>query len=221
MTDSQNTLAAALLKAQAAMPPLVTDSSNPHFRSTYLSLHGLQQAVLPVLNAHGLLWIAMPLENELGKPVLQYTLLHAETGESLEGQMPLLLGNQETSQSFGSAITYARRYALSAVLGLAADDDDGNAASDKKSVAPKVTKVSTSGGDAPATVAQRRLINARAQDAKLSPVQLANAITLAMGGKPVDYADESLAEGKLGLMLERLPKVKVDAVLSEIARIAQ
>lgn len=142
-------LMGALLAVQGEAPSLQRDKINPAFKSKYLSLEKLMEQVLPVLNKHGLVWITLPGIVE-GQPVLRYRLIcttpRIEAVDSegramgcpswadvIEGTMPLLLTKND-SQGLGSAITYARRYALMAVLGLVADeDDDGNAASGTRS----------------------------------------------------------------------------------------
>ena len=117
-------LAAALFAAQEAMPDLVKDSTNPHFKNTYVSLDRVLDTVQPVLRAHGLMVTQSP-----DRDVLTTRITLVENGESFVGEHPLVL-ERETPQAIGSAITYARRYALLAMLGLTADeDDDGVAAS--------------------------------------------------------------------------------------------
>ena len=79
----------------------------------------------------------MPVSDDHGHPALLYRLAHATTGEVLEGVMPLLLDKQN-AQGLGSAITYARRYSLCAVLNIVADeDDDGQKASQGASERPR------------------------------------------------------------------------------------
>jgi hypothetical protein len=112
----------SLAAVQAAVPALKKDKTNPHFRSKYVSLDSIVETVGPLLNEHGLVWITKPSSNEHG-PTLDYRLVHVKTGEGESGSMPLLLTKQD-SQGFGSAVTYARRYALSSVLNLVTDDDD-------------------------------------------------------------------------------------------------
>lgn len=121
-------LAKALHGFQAEAPSIQRDSLNPHFRSKYVSLETLTEQVLPVLNKHGV--VLMQLPTVVGnQPALRTVLVHAESGDSVEDVMFLML-DKDTPQAQGSAITYARRYALMAFLGLVADeDDDGNASS--------------------------------------------------------------------------------------------
>lgn len=128
-SDSIAKLAAALVKAQPAFETAKMDSVNPFFKSKYADLGAVWDAVRPGLKANGLAITQFPTHLE-GKPALTTTLIH-ESGEWMEATYPLMVPSKdETSQGYGSAVTYARRYGLSAVLGVIADtDDDGNAAS--------------------------------------------------------------------------------------------
>lgn len=120
-------LAAALVKAQAAMPPVLPDKQNPHFRSMFVSLDHLIATTRGVLNDHGLAIVQSPSHID-GSPALSTTIYH-ESGESTTDVMPLILGGSDM-QKLGAALTYARRYAWAAALGICADeDDDGNTAS--------------------------------------------------------------------------------------------
>jgi hypothetical protein len=118
----------ALLRVQQDAPTLPRDATNPHYRSRYTSLDAIVEHIAPVLARHGLVWMTLPCRDSDGSPALRYRLAHAESGEAIEGVMPLLLTKSDP-QGMGSAITYARRYSLCAVLNLVADeDDDGNTA---------------------------------------------------------------------------------------------
>lgn len=129
MTATTGSLLKALLAVQAQAPTLPKDGKNPAFGgSRFTTLKAVVDTVGPLLAENGLVWMSKPGTNEHGQPVLHYTLAHAPSGEREEGSMPLLLTKTD-SQGQGSAITYARRYSLCAVLNLVADDDDdGNAA---------------------------------------------------------------------------------------------
>ena len=121
------TLLDAVLAVQAEAPTLKKDATNPRFGS-FTPLDTVVETIGPLLSKHGLVWRTSPTTNEHGQPALKYRLSHAESGETDEDVMPLLLGKADM-QGLGSAITYARRYALCAVLNLVSDDDDdGNAA---------------------------------------------------------------------------------------------
>jgi hypothetical protein len=134
----------ALLAVQAEAPTLPKSGFNPHYKSRFTPLDDIVERIGPLLHKNGLVWTTWPSHAE-GEPTLKYKLAHAPSGEVEEGEMLLLLGKQ-TAQDQGSAITYARRYALCAVLNLVADDDDdGNAASRQQAQqqealpAPKLT----------------------------------------------------------------------------------
>jgi hypothetical protein len=108
------------------MPALQRDRLNPHFQSRYLSLETLLAEVLPVLNKHGIVVSHLPryVETATGlRPALRTVLYHAESGESLEETM-LLFPVKDAPPEQGSAITYARRQSLQAILGISADVDD-------------------------------------------------------------------------------------------------
>ena len=124
-------LFAALHAVQAEALKIPKDSRNPHFGNKYISLDKLVPQVLPLLNANGLVLTQLPTHIGFDEavPALSTRITHAESGEYIEATMPLLLDRQN-SQGVGSAITYARRYALLSALGLVADeDDDGEKAS--------------------------------------------------------------------------------------------
>jgi ERF superfamily len=123
-------LLSALLAVQAEVGTLPKDkkatvrSEKGSYQYSYSSLDTIVETVGPILNRHGLIWISLPGSHlQTGMPELAYQLIH-ESGESIEGRMPLMLGGKQDSQALGSAITYARRYALTAVLNLVADEDD-------------------------------------------------------------------------------------------------
>ncbi len=131
MTDQPKTLLTALLAVQAELPNISLEKKgkNPAFKSKYLTLDGLHRAIIPLLNRHSLVWTTQPAHTAEG-PYLGYALIHAPSGERIEGMMPLMLDKQN-SQGLGSAITYARRYSLLSVIGAVGDeDDDGQKASE-------------------------------------------------------------------------------------------
>lgn len=131
MTDS---IYIALAKAQAEFTPVLKNKTNPHLRNRYADLQSILDAVRPALNKHGL-FLTQKVVTDAGHVSIE-TLIIGESGESLSsGQLfvPDVKTNSGTTaiQAMGSAITYARRYSLSAFLGVTAeDDDDGNGAQD-------------------------------------------------------------------------------------------
>lgn len=118
-------IAAALAKAQTEMGSALKQSNNLAYRSKYADLGNVIDACLPALNANGIAVIQPIGEDEIGKFV-ETVFIHV-SGETLSCRVPLIVGKNDM-QGFGSAVTYARRYGLMAMAGIAPEDDDGNAA---------------------------------------------------------------------------------------------
>lgn len=136
MSPSVKELASALIKAQAGMPRLAKDKTNPFFKSAYVGLDTVMPAALKVLSEHSLGVVQTIGQDERGGTTLSTTLLH-ESGEWISDTQPLLLVKPDP-QGQGSAVTYARRYAMMALLGMVAEeDDDGNRASSPAHKAPQ------------------------------------------------------------------------------------
>jgi len=114
-------LAAALAAAQGMMENAVMNRINPHFKSKYADLAAIFDAARKPLSANGL-----AIVQTIGDGVLHTRLLHT-SGQWIASEHPLPMSGRP--QEIGSALTYARRYSLSALIGIAADeDDDANAA---------------------------------------------------------------------------------------------
>ena len=126
-SEDLDQLAKALSEAQAEMPVVAKEKSNPFFKSKYADLSAVIQGCSPIITKHGLSVSQFP-DFDGEHDLLTTRLLH-ESGQWLEASMRLLPIKQDP-QAQGSALTYARRYAYCACLGIVADeDDDGNAAS--------------------------------------------------------------------------------------------
>lgn len=136
MTDKTTTPAteapniyAALAAAQAEFRPVVKNCVNPAFGSKYADLQSILDATRPVLNRHGLFLYQRATSSKDGVSV--ETCVGHVSGETLSSGVMFvpLVGVKNAAQALGSAETYARRYSLSAFLGVSADeDDDGNGA---------------------------------------------------------------------------------------------
>lgn len=120
-------IATALAKAQLQMGNAKEKSSNPHFKSKYANLASVMDACMEALNSNGIA-VIQPIETETENGLSVTTVfIHGESGESLHNHVPLVVSKNDM-QGYGSAITYARRYGLMMMAGLATEDDDGNAA---------------------------------------------------------------------------------------------
>jgi hypothetical protein len=117
----------ALIQAQSEFRIAIKDVKNPFFKSLYADLESIVNAVQPALTKNGLGFI-QPISLVDGLMVITTTIIHT-SGQSISSIYPIDPVKKDP-QGYGSAITYARRYALSAMLGVVTgDDDDGNAAS--------------------------------------------------------------------------------------------
>ena len=130
MTHSEqiNELATALAKAQGQIEGAKKDSTNPHFKSSYADLASVWDACRKALSSNGLS-VAQGAESEDGRVGITTILMHA-SGQWMRSTL-LMRPMKDDPQGIGSCVTYARRYALAAIVGVAPEDDDGNAASAK------------------------------------------------------------------------------------------
>lgn len=145
-SEAINEVAAALAKAQGDMSPATRGSKNPFFHSTYASLADVMSACMPALNDNGIAVLQTPIMHGVkelpitkiddnGQPItftksvmrvgMACRLVHA-SGQWIEGYC-CADANGTNPQEVGSTITYLRRYMLQTMVGVAAEDDDGNA----------------------------------------------------------------------------------------------
>jgi hypothetical protein len=128
-SDSIKEIAIALNAAQKAMGAAKKDANNPFFSSTYADLNSVISAIKEPFENNGLSYSQFPLFKD-GFVGVETIVLHI-SGEWMSGELVLPIKKQDP-QAAGSAITYARRYALQAIAGIPAEDDDGNGATIEK-----------------------------------------------------------------------------------------
>lgn len=126
-SDDISLLAAAIVKAQPMVEGAKKGSVNPHFRSKYADLGSVWDAVSEALEKNDLAVSQFPDETAQGLPALTTMLIH-KSGQWISATYPLISVKQDP-QGFASAQTYARRYGLASVMGVIAEDDDGEGAS--------------------------------------------------------------------------------------------
>lgn len=119
-------LSASLLKAQKKMGSASKDKANPFYKSKYADLSSVLEVCKDPLNENGISILQPVLSDAVGDYVLT-TLLH-ESGEFISSKQRIVVKEANNPQAQGSAITYARRYGLQALLSIPAEDDDGEKA---------------------------------------------------------------------------------------------
>ena len=133
MNQSQDIseLSRAMLKIQQNLLPALKDATNPFTRSNYATLNSVMESCRSELLSHGI-WLTQlpcpaPVELGAGHIGLETRLIHAESGQWISSLAVIPLPKNDP-QGMGSAITYARRYSLCAMLGIVTEDDDGEGA---------------------------------------------------------------------------------------------
>ena len=210
METANDTLARALLSAQRDMPAVEKNATNPHFRSKYTTIDHLLAKTLPVLRKHGLLVTQWPTTVD-GREGLRTRVDHVDSGEWMEDVMVLAMA-KAGPQEQGSCLTYAKRYALGALLCISTeDDDDANAASVKDAPAAGVQASAPSVADGPdretaagaaqlATEPQRKLIRTLDDELEAKGVLDEEKVNAARSMA----ADESLPRASARKALDRL-----------------
>lgn len=127
-------LCKALAAAQSEIEGAVKDATNPHFKSRYADLASCMDAIRVPLSSRGLCYVQTTEIGDPGRLILATTLMHA-SGQWIRGRISIR-PVKDDPQGMGSALTYARRYGLCAIVGLAQIDDDGEAASGGMGRAP-------------------------------------------------------------------------------------
>lgn len=180
-------LATALAAAQKDIKNAVRSEDNPFFHSKYADLAAIYDACRDAMTTNGLTVVQYGGFEDNNQPVLYTELIH-KSGQYIRGFMPVFVPVQpETpeptegdfdgkegkkpekvkqvnkSQGYGSSMTYMRRYALAAMLGIATEDDDANSAGEGKTAAKSDAPKKSTGTD-PATEAQKNKIVAQAHE---------------------------------------------------------
>lgn len=134
-------LAKAMASAFPDIEGAVKDKTNPHFRSKYADLGNVVDAIKPAIVKHGL-WFTQVSHNVPEHAAIETIIVHS-SGETMSCGVVAVPVSKQDAQGYGSAMTYARRYSLSAAFGVAPEDDDGNAAAKaapKKPVEAEIPK---------------------------------------------------------------------------------
>ena len=167
-SDSIKDIGTALAKAQAVLTGAVKDSVNPHFKNRYADLASCWDACRKALTSNGIAVVQMPEKDAVGYYV--ETLLTHSSGEWIASKCYISL-QKDDCQGLGSAITYARRYGLSAMVGICPEDDDAEGA----------TRSTTAAARGPAPVIPRPAP---------SQARVANPVTGLKKPEPIEHQEE-------------------------------
>ena len=118
-SESIKNIASALVKFQASVSKVAKEANNPFFKKKYASLANILSTIQKPLSECGLAVSQFP-----DGDALTTIIVHSESGEWMESSYTMPVAKQNDPQAMGSAITYARRYALGSILNLNIDDDD-------------------------------------------------------------------------------------------------
>jgi hypothetical protein len=135
--NEQAILFAKVLKVKEAMGKVSKESNNPFFKSKYADLDAHLDLIEPLLHANGLV-LTQSTHAAAGGNIVQSRITDTTTAAFMDSTLGV--GEHKDMQKLGGAITYARRYTLSALLAIGAEDDDGNTASGKTSKPAKAAK---------------------------------------------------------------------------------
>jgi hypothetical protein len=223
-SDSIKELATALAKAQGELMGAKKDTANPFFKSKYADLASIVEALKACFPKYGLAYVQTICTSEDGVGV-ETILMHA-SGEWVKGDPFYLPVNKADAQGFGSCATYARRYSLAAISGVAPEDDDGNAAA---SAAPKAGSNAVIGRIKAAKVSPteeaKDAFESLPEEAKIMVREWAmEAIALVKQGKATDafvFVEEKCqtTEDKLAIW-SQLPSETRTAITTERNRLA-
>ena len=168
-------LSKALAKFQEEVKQPLKDKNNPFFKSKYVPLENVVEAITDVAPKNGLSFVQWALNDENGRVGVATMLMH-ESGEWIEFDAVHMKADKETAQGAGALITYLKRYSLSAVFGITSDqDDDGNGASGNK--APKSATSAEIGNLKKEIIAFSKLMTEQGKDVKPDQVEQTLNIT--------------------------------------------
>lgn len=206
MTDTNLNLLDALNKLQAALPRIsksrqadVETKTGRKYKYKFANLADVTEQAMPEMAKLGLVFICIPTVNAAGAFVLDYELVHAPSGESKTGTWPLSRG---TAQEIGSELTFARRYCLCAVTGIAPEDDDDAALSTAATRRRREQPTTSDAGPA-VNAEQQRQMNALFRQTPIDGKEAQRDYVIEVIGREIKSATE-LSRAEAGAVIARL-----------------
>jgi hypothetical protein len=131
--ETKKDLLKALLNAQKSIDNAKKNNTNPHLKSKYADLNSVREAIIPILNEVGVI-VLQPMITFESREYIQTMLIHEESGQTIESNTLILCKAQNDPQAYGSGVSYARRYGLSSLMCIGAEDDDAQQAKNMRTV---------------------------------------------------------------------------------------
>ena len=213
MRTSENLadLALALSKAQGQMESAKKDSTNPHFRSKYADLRPLEASGF-LMASNGLSYVQGFGWDDHGAVIVHTRLLHA-SGQWLETELRVR-PVKDDPQGVGSAVSYGRRYELQSIVGLTADDDDGNASSTSPAATPRRAEASrtqaTERSEAPAAPVSDAARTAAMKKLGMAFQTVASKNPKALGGLSANDKSDAARAARRSLVSQVLGETVTD-----------
>ena len=207
-SESTKEIATALSSFQGKMTAVKKDATNPFYKSKYASLDTIWETIRKPLSENGLAITQTMGIYDTTNSVLTTTLYHT-SGEWVSGEL-LLNPVKNDPQGLGSAITYARRYSRSAILGLVSDDDDDANTATKpaqEAKAPVETPQKSETIDG-ITLPQTKKIHATAKEKGLSPESARSYMQKTFK----KLSTKELTKEEASTMIEFLEEIKPDDI---------
>jgi hypothetical protein len=149
----------ALVEFNKELSRIEKDANNPFFKNSYATLDTILDTVRPILARHGISILQMPSGN--GELIEMRTILLHTSGEFIESPVVAMKAVKNDPQSLGSTITYAKRYSISAMLGISTGDKDDDGNSGSHSAAPSSVQNNGQAYERKASDDQIKLINSK------------------------------------------------------------
>jgi len=127
MSQPCDLVVAAFIAAREAMGNVKKNAQNPHLKNNYANLEAFLAAIRPSLEAQDLVIVQTPQTNTANTDLILETIILHKSGQFISGDLQIPIAKRD-AQGYGSTLTYARRYHISSMFGIAQADDDGNAA---------------------------------------------------------------------------------------------
>ena len=215
-SESIAELSAALAKAQGIMEGASKDSANPFFKSKYADLASVWDACRKPLSDNGLSVVQttefMPEHPDI---VCIETILCHTSGEWIKGRLALKPVKSDP-QSVGSCITYLRRYSLQSIVGIAPEDDDGNAASGKNDTKKQPEATTAPPEEVPP---QANVESHEDKPALITEAQRKRFYAIAKGADKSDDEIKSFLQDMIGSESTKdIPKAKYEYLCNEIGK---